>query len=268
MSLFDEKLIDYEGVTPGLEKLKKLADNRSNKTSDWNNKADYKFFPFPDTFFKKLKDDSPALKKNQPASRVLRGSWLLESQQTDESFIYCGDSLESVPMIIKLLPQLKWILFALVCVLAKCLLMCFRTCRAPSRGLRGSWLLESQQSEWDFYLLWCTVEEDLKIHKASRPSIAYPWAKERFANFPSLENFIKSSRSALFTPKDEGSPGICNYPPEFEQTSLGRSSDLENSSLITESKRLILDLFRVSPDDNKTSSSAEMDLVCFGLCLG
>ncbi|GIX79531.1 hypothetical protein CDAR_252111 [Caerostris darwini] len=33
-------------------------------------------------------------------------------------------------------------------------------------------------------------------------------------------------------------------------------------------QRLSKRLWGVSPDDNKTSSSVEMDLVCFGLCLG
>ncbi|GIY32283.1 hypothetical protein CEXT_448401 [Caerostris extrusa] len=41
-SLFDMKLIEHEGVTLGLEKLKKPADNRSKETSYWNNKADDK----------------------------------------------------------------------------------------------------------------------------------------------------------------------------------------------------------------------------------
>ncbi|GIY00134.1 hypothetical protein CEXT_293241 [Caerostris extrusa] len=41
-SLFDAKLIDHERLTLGLDKLKKLADNRSNETSYWENKADDK----------------------------------------------------------------------------------------------------------------------------------------------------------------------------------------------------------------------------------
>ncbi|GIY32284.1 hypothetical protein CEXT_448411 [Caerostris extrusa] len=137
-------------------------------------------------------------------------------------------------MIIKLLPQLKWILFALVCALTECLLMSFRTCRAASREEPGKNPLTPQTPDRDYnYLRHSAVEEDLKIHKASLPSIACHVTATNLQIFPSPEKFIKSSRSALFTPKDEGSPGICNYPPEVEQTSLGRSSDLENSSLIT-----------------------------------